>query len=329
MSLKLEDHARTDAETAQATHGMPHSPRATFWAAGLAQIVTRPLDERDHACGNEVIAYPPLSKGVSAQPAYTLGHTFKGPGLQAAGKIRIAGAASSVISTVDRLAACSSGPVLPPSIPRKIGGRVPLLPPKTRSFPTDDWFLESETRPRSMRGILLSLFLCMQGGRLLAQDGIQGFGLKKLAPPAAAAAGIRDLLSEKAFQIQDDKGQTLANIWLRKTVPGSEKPSGPKGAVLFPFLADGELIGLLEFPSEGHDYRDQAIAKGLYTMRYGLQPVNGDHLGVSTYRDYSLLVPAAKDQKPDVMPRKQLEAAQRRISRNEPSGRSALERGRG
>ena len=30
-------------------------------------------------------------------------------------------------------------------------------------------------------------------------------------------------------------------------------------------------------------------------MRYGLQPVNGDHLGVSTYRDYSLVLPAAKD----------------------------------
>jgi hypothetical protein len=81
MSLKLEDHARPGSETAHATHGMPQSPRASFWAAGLAKIVTRPLDERDHACGNEVIAYPPLSLGVSAQPAYTLGHTFKGPGL--------------------------------------------------------------------------------------------------------------------------------------------------------------------------------------------------------------------------------------------------------
>ena len=50
--------------------------------AGLAKIVTRPLDERDHACGNEVIAYPPLSQGVSAQPAFTLGHTFKGQGLE-------------------------------------------------------------------------------------------------------------------------------------------------------------------------------------------------------------------------------------------------------
>ena len=64
--------------------------------------------------------------------------------------------------------------------------------------------------------------------------------------------------------------------------------------MLFPFLADGELIGVLQFASEGHDYRDQSIAKGVYTMRYGLQPVNGDHLGVSTFRDYSLLLPAGE-----------------------------------
>jgi hypothetical protein len=60
---------------------MPQSQRATFWAAGLAQIVTRPLDDRDHACGNEVIAYPPLSTAVAAQPAFTLGHAFSGAGL--------------------------------------------------------------------------------------------------------------------------------------------------------------------------------------------------------------------------------------------------------
>jgi hypothetical protein len=83
MSLKLEEHAGTEADLAHGGHGMPQSPRASFWAAGLAKIVTRPLDERDHACGNEVIAYPPLSTNVSAQPAFTLGHTFKGEGLAA------------------------------------------------------------------------------------------------------------------------------------------------------------------------------------------------------------------------------------------------------
>ena len=76
-------------------------------------------------------------------------------------------------------------------------------------------------------------------------------------------------------------------------------------------------------PSEGHDYRDQPIAKGVYTMRYGLQPVNGDHLGVSIYRDYSLLLPAAKDQTPRSPCSQAARAAKRRIGRNEPSGGSA------
>jgi hypothetical protein len=81
MSLKLEDHAMPASEPAHEAHGMPQSPRASFWAAGLARIVTRPLDERDHACGNEVVAYPPLSHSVTAHPAYTLGHVFEGHGL--------------------------------------------------------------------------------------------------------------------------------------------------------------------------------------------------------------------------------------------------------
>jgi len=81
MSLKLEDHATTASEADHKSHSMPSSPRASFWAAGLAQIVTRPLDDGDHFCGNEVVAYPPLSKGVDVQPAYTLGHEFKGNGL--------------------------------------------------------------------------------------------------------------------------------------------------------------------------------------------------------------------------------------------------------
>ena len=42
-------------------------------------------------------------------------------------------------------------------------------------------------------------------------------------------------------------------------------------------------------------------------MRYGLQPVNGDHLGVSPFRDYALLLPGAKDKTVAMLPRKQLE----------------------
>ncbi len=86
LSLKLEEHAaasgHAEVSGSHAMKMMPQTPRASFWAAGLAKIVTRPLDERDHACGNEVIAYPPLSKGVDVKPAYTLTHAFQGDGLE-------------------------------------------------------------------------------------------------------------------------------------------------------------------------------------------------------------------------------------------------------
>jgi hypothetical protein len=81
MKLMLEEHGTTELAAAPAGHSMPASPRASFWAAGLAKIVTRPLDDRDHFCGNETVAYPPLSRGVDVQPAFTLGHEFKGEGL--------------------------------------------------------------------------------------------------------------------------------------------------------------------------------------------------------------------------------------------------------
>lgn len=82
ISFKIEAHSVADtAVGVHSQHAMPHAPRASFWAPGLAQILTRPLDDRDHLCGNEVVAYPPLSKGTEVLPAYTLGHEFKGKGL--------------------------------------------------------------------------------------------------------------------------------------------------------------------------------------------------------------------------------------------------------
>lgn len=84
MTFTVEDHA-TMAASDSASHrhaAMPRAPQAMFWARGLAEILTRPLDDQtDHLCGNEEVAYEPLSKGVTALPAYTLAHRFQGPGL--------------------------------------------------------------------------------------------------------------------------------------------------------------------------------------------------------------------------------------------------------
>lgn len=129
----------------------------------------------------------------------------------------------------------------------------------------------------------------------------------KEAPPSAVAAEIRGALATEGYKVVDGQGKTYAELWLRKSIPASEKPSGTKGQIQFPFLAEGELLGALRFADEGHDYRDQSIAKGVYTVRYGLQPVNGDHLGVSPYRDYALLLPVAKDSSLADVPKKPLE----------------------
>lgn len=129
----------------------------------------------------------------------------------------------------------------------------------------------------------------------------------KEGPPAAVAAAIKGELAVQGYRVVDGQGKGLAEFWIRKAVPGTAKPAGPNGPILYPFLQEGELLGALRYTGEGHDYRDQAIAQGVYTLRYGLQPLNGDHLGVSPYRDFALLLPAAKDTTLAVPPKKKLE----------------------
>lgn len=124
--------------------------------------------------------------------------------------------------------------------------------------------------------------------------------------PEEFATEVRSQLADEGW-IVSDNGKPVLKIWLRKAIPGQSKPAGPKGNVLFPFLAEGELLGAVEVLAEIGDYRDQPIAPGLYTFRYGLQPVNGDHLGTSPFRDYGCLVPSKIDRKPEALTKKTLE----------------------
>ena len=130
----------------------------------------------------------------------------------------------------------------------------------------------------------------------------------KEAPPAGLASPIKAVLSETGYRISTDDGKPFLDLWLRKTVPAKSEPGKPQGAILFPFLDEGELLGAIRYQNEGYDYRDQTIEPGLYTVRYGLQPVNGDHLGVSPFRDYGLLLPAEADQTVENLAKKSLES---------------------
>jgi hypothetical protein len=60
------------------------SGEAHLRAGDWVELATRAIGPQDHLCGNEEVYYPPLAAGhsrVTAVPAVTLEHEFRGPGL--------------------------------------------------------------------------------------------------------------------------------------------------------------------------------------------------------------------------------------------------------
>lgn len=124
---------------------------------------------------------------------------------------------------------------------------------------------------------------------LLAQFKAQPAG----DPPAEIAAPILAVLNKVGTKIVADNGTAYVEIWLRSTMPAG--PNTGESSVTLPTIPPGALLGVLRFPAKGSDRRGQTIAPGVYTLRYGNYPVNGNHQGVAPQRDFLILVPAALD----------------------------------
>jgi hypothetical protein len=120
-------------------------------------------------------------------------------------------------------------------------------------------------------------------------------------PPAIAA-----VLDPKGHSVAGPDGK-LCQIWLVKNVE-LQPAFQPTNNVKYPFQA-GQLIGLLnvEKKTRFEDFRGQRVRSGLYTLRYGKQPEDGNHIGTSELADYLLAIPVAVDTKPDkITPNKKL-----------------------
>lgn len=112
-------------------------------------------------------------------------------------------------------------------------------------------------------------------------------------PPAEIAPAVLAALNKTGTKIVAANGSTFVEIWLRAEAPpgpGSGEPN-----VSLPMIPAGALLGVVRFPSKGADRRGQTIAAGVYTLRYGNYPMNGDHQGVAPQRDFMVLSPAAID----------------------------------
>jgi len=113
-------------------------------------------------------------------------------------------------------------------------------------------------------------------------------------PGGDVSQTIQNSLQPQGESLLNGSGKTLCEVWLRKDLTPATNPDTAAN-VLYGKIAEGSLVGVIHFPEATKDYRGQAIKAGYYTLRYELIPEDGNHMGVSQYRDFLLLVPASKD----------------------------------
>lgn len=139
--------------------------------------------------------------------------------------------------------------------------------------------------------ILIVIFtaLCFTGAAS-AQDYKAAAG--NSPAPQELSADVRATLAPGSIDVTGPGGP-YCEIWLRKDIPAGAASSAL--GVTYGTMVDGALVGAIHFDGAVKDFRNQSIKPATYTLRYGLQPVDGNHQGVSDYRDFLLLGPAATD----------------------------------
>jgi hypothetical protein len=137
-------------------------------------------------------------------------------------------------------------------------------------------------------------------------------------PPSDVAPAIATLLSPEAIIVK--VGDVPIQVWWVKTLPLETSPSG---APKWSDVSEGTLVGVISVGGTWHDIRGYVLKAGAYTLRFAMQPQNGDHLGVSPNREFLLLAPAAVDTSPGVAGEKgAIDLSKKAVNRAHPSALS-------
>lgn len=117
-------------------------------------------------------------------------------------------------------------------------------------------------------------------------------------PPDGIDDDLRPALHEEALTITGPDDEAVIDLWFVRRLPA---PSTPPGHPLVNYgtLPEGSLLGVMRLHREHRDFRDQSVPPGVYAVRYLRQPVDGKHLGETTYRDFAVLVPAPTASSPE------------------------------
>jgi hypothetical protein len=149
----------------------------------------------------------------------------------------------------------------------------------------------------------------------LADEGKHTIKTTKNAPPKELKEPIRKLLEQQSVELLDDKGAVLCEVWFRKEVPATATAAQIKNGLTYrDNIKETTLLGAIQYHQQGNDYRKQKIKAGVYTLRLGFQPMDGDHMGTAPNPEFCLLLPAEKDADPATIEPKQLHEASKEAS---------------
>ena len=143
--------------------------------------------------------------------------------------------------------------------------------------------------------ILPAALLMMLSVAVRAEDyRVEAF---EAAPPDDLAPEIAAQIASTGYKVVEGEKRTICEIWPAKQWEVKEGFT-PTLQILYP-LKPGTLAGVLRFPRKSTDFRDQDVSRGLYTLRYSNQPVDGNQVGTFQTRDFLLMVPAENDTSPE------------------------------
>ena len=128
-----------------------------------------------------------------------------------------------------------------------------------------------------------------------AETGLaEGFSLEAVnVPPESIGPALKSTLNPDGVRILNETGQPWCEVWLRQEIASSPQPASPEAQ--YSTFHSGLLLGVIRFPADGSDYRGLPVKKGTYTMRYGVMPQDGNHVGAAPIVDFVLLIPVADD----------------------------------
>jgi len=121
--------------------------------------------------------------------------------------------------------------------------------------------------------------------------------------PSEASEAIRKELAPAGARVVRN-GKPFVDFWFRTAVPTADPAKGL--GINYPTVKQGGLIGVARFHGGSSDFKAQKFPAGVYTMRYAIQPEDGDHQGTAESRDFLLLCQSAADLTPDPIETKDL-----------------------